>query len=316
MIFHTVTLGGTAVAGFFLLSGYLISQSMTRSTAMKDYLHRRVLRIVPGYIVAYILSFFVLGAILDLNIMNYLKQAIVYMAFLHEPPVFGAQEFSINYHTLNGALWTIGYEFRCYIIVAVLSLSGILKKGWKIVALTIMMVTMATVVSFPSIGSTLDEVVKIPGSALILGIPSRTVFFTAIFLVGSVIFLYRDEILPRLTGWVAAGVTGALVLVLFVPYIASVALPVLGAVPLFWLAMRCDFGRFQSINDRWDISYGTYLYGWPAAMILLLIFPQIAPWQLAGGALILAMLAGAASWWGIEKPFKDWGRPRRQAATA
>jgi peptidoglycan/LPS O-acetylase OafA/YrhL len=74
---------------------------------------------------------------------------------------------------------------------------------------------------------------------------------------------------------------------------------------VFWLALKAELGPLQRINDRWDISYGTYLYGWPAAITILYFDRAISPWALAALALPAAMMLGALSWWGVEKPVKD-----------
>ena len=56
-----LTLGTLAVDGFFLLSGYLITQSWLRNPSCSDFLKRRITRIVPGYATAYVLSTVLVG---------------------------------------------------------------------------------------------------------------------------------------------------------------------------------------------------------------------------------------------------------------
>lgn len=63
ILFHTLSLGEFAVDLFFLISGYLITQSLDKSNSMGEYLLKRFLRIFPGFIVAYLLSVFLLGPI-------------------------------------------------------------------------------------------------------------------------------------------------------------------------------------------------------------------------------------------------------------
>lgn len=44
--------GNLAVMGFFIISGFLISESWQRSRSLRSYLSKRVRRIYPGYMVA------------------------------------------------------------------------------------------------------------------------------------------------------------------------------------------------------------------------------------------------------------------------
>jgi peptidoglycan/LPS O-acetylase OafA/YrhL len=98
--------------------------------------------------------------------------------------------------------------------------------------------------------------------------------------------------------------------------LAEAALTTFGAVTLFWLAFKADLGPLQRINDQWDISYGLYLYGWPAATLILWLNPAISPWSLAAMALPLAALCGAISWWGLEAPVQHWVKHRGSMAVA
>ena len=53
---HAMSFGSLGVDGFFLLSGFLIVRSWETNSDHLDYLRRRVLRIVPGYLVAVLAS--------------------------------------------------------------------------------------------------------------------------------------------------------------------------------------------------------------------------------------------------------------------
>jgi hypothetical protein len=59
----SMTFGGLAVDGFFLLSGFLIAQSRDRDPEFLNCLRKRVLRTVPGYLVALLLSILVVGSV-------------------------------------------------------------------------------------------------------------------------------------------------------------------------------------------------------------------------------------------------------------
>src|ERR1700743_1286518 len=51
-----LTLGDLSVWGFFVISGFLITQSWLRSSSTGKYLKRRVARIYPGFIVMSLVS--------------------------------------------------------------------------------------------------------------------------------------------------------------------------------------------------------------------------------------------------------------------
>ena len=56
-----MTFGTLGVDGFFILSGYLIVQSWLGDPELINFLRKRVLRIVPGYLVAVFLSTLAVG---------------------------------------------------------------------------------------------------------------------------------------------------------------------------------------------------------------------------------------------------------------
>src|SRR5205823_2326115 len=60
-VFGTLSCGELAVAGFLILSGYLISSAWVRTPQLAPYLRNRLLRIGPGFAVAFVLSVLVAG---------------------------------------------------------------------------------------------------------------------------------------------------------------------------------------------------------------------------------------------------------------
>ena len=60
-MFGTLSFGELAVDGFFLISGYLVTQSWVATGGGGPYFMRRILRIVPGFLVAYAISLLVFG---------------------------------------------------------------------------------------------------------------------------------------------------------------------------------------------------------------------------------------------------------------
>jgi peptidoglycan/LPS O-acetylase OafA/YrhL len=89
------------------------------------------------------------------------------------------------------------------------------------------------------------------------------------------------------------------------PATAEFGITTFGGVALFWLAFRANLGLLQKINDRWDISYGTYLYGWPATIFLINRGPHMGPWLLTAAATSISLTLGTLSWVLVEKKAKS-----------
>src|SRR5215475_7230008 len=115
-------LGHLAVHGFFVISGWLVTQSWQRSGKFVDFLRKRALRIYPAYLVSYLVTLFVIAPLggmtseqysHELNLpLSFVKMALLggfggFTAFPHNPQ-----------HTLNTSLWSIPVEFGCYLMVA------------------------------------------------------------------------------------------------------------------------------------------------------------------------------------------------------
>jgi peptidoglycan/LPS O-acetylase OafA/YrhL len=115
-----MSFGEIAVDGFFLISGYLITQSFVRRDSTMAYLISRVLRIVPGYLISFLLCVLLIApfaggrAVLSLDelALGGLAALVRQMLTLSPPEIPGVFT-GLFYPMLNGAMWTIAYEFRC-----------------------------------------------------------------------------------------------------------------------------------------------------------------------------------------------------------
>jgi peptidoglycan/LPS O-acetylase OafA/YrhL len=311
-VFHTVSTGEFAVDAFFLLSGYLIAKSMIVSRSVPYYLERRIFRIYPGYVTAYLISVFALGPIVGAAPWKDLLLTFGRLIFLMDPTQYPGQLAGLPVPALNGSMWTIAYEFRCYILVAVLWSIGFLTKKRLMLGLTVCGLALSVAMTIRSVSEPLDSLAaRFHGTGWIIGAPSDALRLTAIFLVGIVFYLYRDVLIATVNGKHAILCALAAMLIMYRdPYLAGLALTTLGAVTLFWLSLKAKLGVLQKINDDWDISYGTYLYGWPVSILILWLNPGISPWVLAAAALPLSLACGSLSWWGIESWTKDINKSR------
>lgn len=311
ILFHTLSIPGLAVDAFFLLSGYLITMSAVRSRSLTIYIERRVFRIFPAFILAFLLCVFVMAPLVGGDPWPTLPRTLLRLVLLQDPPHYSGQLAGLHYPALNGSMWTIAYEFRCYLLVALFGVVRILMRRWIILGLTALILLGAVAETFTSVRGWSDAMDTRLHAEIILGSLAQSISLTSCFLVGACFYLFRREITDRLN-WKASLVcaTGAVAL-MFLPHFAEAGFSTFGAAALFWLALKADLGRLQRINDSWDISYGVYLYGWPIATLLLWFNRDLSPWLLATATLPLALACGVASWWGLEKWTKDLGRQWR-----
>jgi peptidoglycan/LPS O-acetylase OafA/YrhL len=287
----TISFGELAVYGFFLISGYLILQSFIGSKSNFEYLAKRVLRIYPGYCVAFIISLLIgVAAGGKLAGMHEAALDVSRVLTLHTPVmhgVFSGTAVSI----LNGSMWTISYEFRCYIMVMLMGACGILRRRWMYLAL-IVIVFLVTLL--PIEGNPSRTIVAIFGD------PECSLRFFLMFLCGGAFFLFRDRI--RFEGFIAWIATTILIGLLRMPRLVVPSLLTLGAYALFTFAFAWKSPLLGRVGSRVDLSYGMYLYAWPIQGWLIWHYHHISTWSLFAISASLASCCAFVSWTVIEKP--------------
>lgn len=283
------TWGEWAVAGFFAVSGYLIANSRL-TTTFPIFLTRRVLRIYPGFLVCLVvvaLFFAPLSTVLGTGSVHW-SSAATFVAHnialkLEQNGIAATLPNAPYGDAWNGSLWTLFYEFACYIgIGVILSVSTRLRRPltWGAWLLCVAGDVAATHV-LNSVNATAFNFVH-------LG---------AIFFAGSLVALYADRI-PH--DWRLA--TAAFVLVVVAG--ESRLLGLLGSLPAaylcLWLGIALPLHR---IGRRTDISYGVYIYAFPVQQTLNLVHANRLPVGLAVAAAAAVTVPFAfASWFVIEKP--------------
>lgn len=287
------------VNGFFIISGFLILQSLFRANSIKQYLRKRIYRIVPGLWVVIFLSAFVLGALFSsLSLRAYFQSPGTWWYWLYNtflipghytlPGLFTHNNLTSS---VNGSLWTLRYEFSFY---ALLILVGIVAKR-----LRRLLIILACVASL-----TLYFLVNYPPN----GWPNISNSFTDnfsllgwYFSAGSLLFLYKDFILKHKNWWFClSAIVYFLSLVLYgdnsFPAILSLPLLIITFGHLYFPFL--DYSRFTG-----DISYGTYIYAFPIQQVLIGYFAIQNPSSLIIAAMLLSWLFGYLSWHLVEKPF-------------
>jgi peptidoglycan/LPS O-acetylase OafA/YrhL len=292
-IFGTLSFGEFGVDGFFLISGYLITKSFADSRSAGEYFIKRVLRIYPGYVIAYLLCVFALGPfvggqIMELSSVRVLRDIIA----LNDPAMPGV--FSgTPYPVLNGSTWTIAYEFWLYLLVIVAGLVGLLVRRHVLAVLTIGALTASAI---PNLWGWVQG--PLPP---FFGAPNTNIRLAGIFACGALYYLYRDCIRYSWSMALLAGI--GLIAMMFSTRLAEPALAILGGYILFWFAFNVNSPALAAIGRKADISYGVYLYAWPVQKSLIWCDPKISPWIVFFETATIASLLALGSWYLVEKPF-------------
>jgi peptidoglycan/LPS O-acetylase OafA/YrhL len=285
-------LGDIAVDGFFAISGFLILASRQASRSFGDYLWRRFLRIWPAFAVVLIVVAFGIapftalvlgnGTYDPLSALGYVVKNIGLLIF--QPGIEATPVGIPEVGNWKGPLWTIAYEFACYLAIGLLV--TIVPRRALGLALWVGLVgavgvnVLATWTSAP-----------IPDSLVALA------RLGAFFVAGSLLYHYRARVPATWPVGVAAlAVVGALIVAQVFDVFGGPAFAVL----LLWLGIVLPLRRVGAVND---ISYGMYIYAFPLQLVLaVLVGSALNEWVFALISIAVTIPFAAASWFLVERP--------------
>jgi peptidoglycan/LPS O-acetylase OafA/YrhL len=328
-----ISMGFLAVNCFFLISGFLIYQSWCFSRSLANYLLKRVLRIYPAFIAASLFSILVAGGIgalrerkpgdvqhgrlplakqwtgardyyskMDAAFVG--QEAVKLVALL--PPDSPSTFRSLTFRMVNGSLWTVHYEFCCYLSVAALGLLGVYR--WRHSVLVLALIGYAAYV-LQSNGWLTLSTEEYP----IIGQIDRWPRLGTYFLVGMCYYTYRDKFRPN--GWLAILSLACLSVGCAFRGVSAVVLPVFGAYLLFYLSFS-EGGSLRKFGKHGDFSYGVFCFGWPVQCVLLSRFQMTNPWLFFLASFLVTLIFAVTSWNYIEKPFLKLKRGKSAPETA
>lgn len=299
------TLGTTGVAAFFAISGFLIPASFEKTRSGLVFLWSRALRILPALAVTVGLTVLVLGpAVTTLHVAQYFQRSETYRYLANAtlagtwstlPGVF---EHNPLPGTVNGSLWTLTYEARCYLLILVLGLVNGLRRGPVAAGY-------AFLFGLVGLDGVAPHFAAVPGMrdvAQIYGDLSKVMdpYLLLYFLAGSTMYVYRSVV--PLRRWVAiVAALGALPPALlghgFSLWLASG-----GTYVLFYLAAspRSPFHKFGKYGD---FSYGIYIIAFPLEQLVAFMGHGHLSW---GAIFALSypatLVLAVASWNLVEGP--------------
>lgn len=284
------TLGEHAVNGFFAVSGFLVTMSFDRR-GWRDYVVARALRIVPALVAATLVTALLLGpALTRLPLAQYLADPALWRFIALTPTTFKSATalpglFSDNVFPYPmGTVWTLKYEMLCYIGVFAAGLAGLMRQ--RIVALGLIAALFLAIIALdllhPDAGKATQTSLRLP----------------FLFAAGGVLYLWSDR-LP--VSWIiAVSLLAATWLAAGTPLYKAL-LFAFESYGVIWLALAPGLSH-PALEPHADLSYGTYLYGWPVQQTLVQLFPGAAALSLLPPALAISLIVAALSWYVVEKP--------------
>lgn len=295
------TFSWIAVRGFFVISGYLIFQSLERSKNLVDYYWKRVLRLYPALVVVLTLTV-LLGPLVyhseipywsNESVKSYIPKnlGLYHLQFA----ITGIFEQNPHKYAINGSLWTIAFEFTMYVAVsAFFFIKG--KRTIVLVIVSLIYLTLAKLAVF-----NFAEIQQWNFFILDWYLIELGVYFAA----GSLLAVLRIQQLP--VRYLAVIFVVSLALFIFATGRSEFLIVSVTMLPLSILCgCLCPVVGISSISKYiGDLSYGMYIYGFPVQQTLVYYFKLDHVGLMIGGLMISALFA-YASWHLIEAPALKW----------
>ncbi|KLK89130.1 acyltransferase [Methanoculleus sediminis] len=245
-----VLMAQAGLAALLVTSGYLIAASWESTASPLRFAWKRFLRVVPGLVLAILVTLFVIGPLMTSLPPGEYFAALFSPAGLTTAPFFEDGSaiglFQDNPWTyVNGSLWTIPLEVAMYGIVAALGIAGLLHRWGAIPALAGVNIILWA--------SWFDD----PRMAKIR--------FTLYFLIGAYLYLHRERIAYRPV------VAGALLLLLgfsaMTPYLTVAGVIAIPYLTIYAAHLPIPF--LSTFGRSGDFSYGIYIYHYPIQQVLI-----------------------------------------------
>lgn len=291
-----MTFGRLGVWIFFAISGYLITQSLLRSSNYATYFTKRSLRIFPALVVDIVIAAFIWGPIVttltlteyfsSYGTYRYLLNVNLYRIVYELPGVFTSNPLP-NY--VNGSLWTLPYEFTCYMGIVALHFLFILRNRYVYAAFYFL-----GLIAWAFVCQSKYYTFVVP----ILSLPVQYFSLSIYFGTGALFFLFRDKIPLRFSWSIVALAIWCLAFYLNMGVAFSYfCLPYI----TFWFVFEPKI-KLHGVARLGDFSYGLYIYSWTVQQTIVHFLGAEIPWILMCALSFLFTIPLAMfSWFAIEK---------------
>lgn len=298
-----------AVDGFFFLSGFLVYASLLRLGHPGGFLLARLTRLWPALFASVVATVAVGMAITTVPLQQY---------FLGDTGRFLMGNLSLAFAAynltgvqcgelpckVNGSLWTLPWEMRCYLLLAALGLLGLARP--QIMKRVILPATLA--------GALACDLPQVQGLVRSLAGEGAIFYLTTfdrlwpLFALGIAAYIWRDRI-PL--SW---AILALLFMLNIVAHHVGIGLHVRAL--FIGYAVLCAgmlSARGGAVSGRWpDYSYGMYIYAFPVMAGIAAVWPTRSHLALTAATFLATLPLAALSWHLIEKPALDWLRGRRR----
>jgi peptidoglycan/LPS O-acetylase OafA/YrhL len=285
-----------AVKFFFFLSGLLVTDSLLTRKSVLQFLVARFFRIWPALTFVLIGCILIIGPIatnLDLstyftspNTLLYLKHQVLMqtwgtqsLGYYNLPGVFTENNYK---NTVNASLWSLAAEVFAYITLAAVFLIGLMEKRLATLLIALILV---------------DSI--LPSRIIFTFLPTGNEDFSYLpfcFAIGAFFAIHKDRIIID----ASLPLGFALLTYIFKENMGGAHFFYLTTFS-FTLYLATRLWVIENIRLPFDVSYGTFLWGFPIQQMLSKYLPNVTGGLHVIVAMFLAVLVGVISWMFVEK---------------
>ena len=301
-MYGELAFGGFAVYGFFVISGFLITASIFRSNNLVEFFGKRFMRIMPGFwsclvvlamIVAPILYFINHGQLLE----YFSKYGVEAYQYFWNNSTLEIKNTSIGdvlskskVNKLDDPFWSLIFEVRAYILLAIFWAIGVFKNKFLIFI-------PAAFFWFAYYGVTFIDGYRDWFSIWVGDWKIACLF--SYFFVASAFYVWKDKLIMDWKLFLLALIS--VIYFIHIDQFAAIA-PLAITYGILYVASALPL---RSVSKKiGDLSYGVYIYSAPIQIVLTSSgFAQLGYLPYVITSMTLSLLAGYLSYNLIEKRF-------------